>query len=445
VAQASPWYVVFDGVAGQVRTQAFTARRVSVTRAHWWTPSLGAIRVEQAWLPVTIDGSDTNPWAWATYKNGTAAISPVRIPADKISLDGQLVVRAAALPEQALTVKIEAHLTPKKTWEGRATAEGPGIGLKADARFDPATKELAFNLPEMAVDLKPWQGFLQRLVLMPGGAMELAGQLTGSAQGTWSGHTLRAGGRVQLRDGRLANPARGITAEGVEVDLKFRDFDKFETEPGALRVRTVQVGQLGLSDIDAEFAFADPNKIVVSRATLKTLGGSVAAEPFRYFLNLRELDVVVLVDNISMAEVMALTRDLPAQASGRVDGRLPIHLDAGGLRLGTGWLALKPGVTAQIQFQAAGLLTRGVAKGSPSYSVLNKIESGLLKLRVGELRLDIRPPNVPAGRSAHLHVVGEPVDPDVKAPVTLDLNVNGPLEQLLNLGLDSRVSIGPGK
>jgi len=72
--------------------------------------------------------------------------------------------------------------------------------------------------------------------------------------------------------------------------------------------------------------------------------------------------------------------------------------------------------------------------------VLKKVESGLLKMKISELRLDIRPPNEPAGRSALLRISGSPVDASVKAPVSLDLNVNGPLEKLLNLGFDSRLS-----
>jgi len=123
-----------------------------------------------------------------------------------------------------------------------------------------------------------------------------------------------------------------------------------------------------------------------------------------------------------------------------VSGRFPIRVDDSGLRFGTGWLALTPGVYAELQLEAGGLLTNGVAAGSPSYSILKRIEAGLLKLRISELRLDIRPPAAPPGRSAQLHIAGSPVDPTVKAPVVLDLNVNGPLEKLLNLGMDSRVS-----
>ena len=445
VAQASPWRVVVEDLGFHVRTQAFAAKRVTFARAHWWTPSLGAVRVEQARLPLKIDGSDTNPSAWATYKNGTATIQPMSVPLEEVSVDGELVVQAAALPDQTLTVKIDAHLTPQKTWEMKLQADGPGLGLKAEGILQPASLDLDFKLPEISLDLKQWQGFVQRLVLLPGGAWEMEGKLTGSAEGRLAGKKLTLSGPVRLREGRVRYAPKDVTAEGIEADLDFIDLDKFLTKPGTLRVRELRVGQLALRDLAADFTFANATQLVVSRVLLNALGGSVAAEPFKYFLNLRELEAVVLVEGINVMEVMALTQDLPAQAIGRVNGRFPIRIDGSGLRIGTGWLALKPGVYAEIQFKTSGLLTSGMAVNSPSYAVLNKIESGLLKLKVSELRLDIRPPNAPPGRSAQLHVVGEPVDPDVKAPVTLDLNVNGPLEKLLNLGLGSKVSFGTTK
>jgi hypothetical protein len=168
----------------------------------------------------------------------------------------------------------------------------------------------------------------------------------------------------------------------------------------------------------------------------------VSAERFILVPSQSRLEAVLLVDGINVEEVLALTKDLPARATGRVSGRFPMRIDQSGLQFGTGWLGLKPGVYAEIQFNAKGLLTGGMSPNSPGYAVLEKVESGLLKLKVSELRLDIRPPNSPPGRSAQLHLAGEPVDPTVKAPVTLDLNVNGPIEKLLNMGMDSRLSFG---
>jgi hypothetical protein len=442
LAAASPWAVVVENMDFRVRTQAFTARRVTLHRAHWWTPSLGSLRIEQARLPLTIDGSDTNPWSWATYQNGTAPAVPPSVPLDDVSVDGQLVIRAAAVPEQTLTVKLEAHLAGKNTWAGRASAEGPGLGVKAEGRFDPASQALDFKLPEITLDLKSWQNFVQRLVLLPGGTWDLAGQVTASAEGRWVGKEFTATARVSLRDGHAASSVRAVAADGVAADLEFTDLDHFRTKPGTLHIREVHTGQLVLRDVEAEFAFDTPKKIIVSRASLHALGGSLALEPFKYFPDLRQLEAVVLVDGISVEEILALTQDLPAQATGRLNGRFPLRIDASGIRLGTGWLELKPGVAAEIRFSSSGLLTNGLPPSSPGYAVLKKVETGLLKLAVSEMRLDIRPPNAPPGRSATLHLAGHPFDPDVKAPVTLDLNVNGPLEKLLNLGLDSRLNIG---
>lgn len=283
------------------------------------------------------------------------------------------------------------------------------------------------------------------LLLLPGGAWSLEGNLTGGAAGRLAGGQLTGTGTLQLREGHANNLERAVSAAGIEADLEFTDLARLVTRPGTLRIRELRTGRLVLRELDAEFAFGDSNKIVVTRAALKALGGSLGAEPFKYFLDQRQLDVVLLAEGINVEEVLALTKDLPAKASGRVNGRLPVHVDEGGFRLGTGWLALTPGVAAQLQFSAAGLLTAGLSPGSSSYAVLQKIESGLLKLKVSELRLEIRPPDAPPGRSATLHVAGEPFDPGVKAPVTLDLDVNGPLEQLLNLGLDSRLKFGTGK
>ena len=171
----------------------------------------------------------------------------------------------------------------------------------------------------------------------------------------------------------------------------------------------------------------------------------MSAEPFRQMLGKQELEAVVVVENLDVEKIMAMSKDVPAKASGRVDGRLPMRIDEHGLRLGTGWLQLKKGVYAEMQLSAEGLLTGGMSPKSTSYVVMKRVESGLLRLKLGALRLDVRPPDAQRGQTARLHLEGDPVDSSVKAPVILDLNVNGPLEQLLNFGLKDNVSFGAGK
>jgi Dicarboxylate transport len=351
-------------------------------------------------------------------------------------------VRTADLPAQALTVTLAAQRTEAGTWEAQATATAPGLALAGQGTYRYANGELDFKVPGASIDLKTWQTFVDRLLVLPEGPWALAGQISGSAAGRLVGQVLTATATVRLRDGEFRSAKPDMAATGITADLEFTDVVQGITKPGTLQVRALRTGQLAFGDVRAEFALAGGNRANVTKASLEALGGHVAAEPFNLLLGQREVEAVLLVEGIQIAQVMALTKDLPAQAQGRVNGRMPVRLDSTGLRLGTGWLALMPGVAAEVQFKASGLLTGGVSPSNPGFPVLQKIEAGLLKLRVNTLRLDIRPPNAPTGRSAQLHLEGEPLDRDVKAPVILDLNVNGPLEQLLNLGLDSRVSFG---
>lgn len=439
VAQASPWRVVFEDIGFQLKTQLFEAKRVSVARRHWWSPSLGVVRLEAVRIPLTIDGSDYEP---ASYKNSAAVQTPSHLPVEEVHVDGQVIIRAMDVPDQALTIKLSAQLTGVNQWAGNITVDAPGLAVQGDIGYDLGKDQVTFKLPEIALDLKPWEGFVHRLIVLPGGTWEMEGKFHGHAEGSLVGKALSASGAVHLREGRVRYDAKDITAAGIEADLEFIDFDRMLTKPGSVRIAEINAAGFQLRDVRAEVALAGSEKVIVSSLSLLTLGGKASLEPFNYFPNLREIEAVVLVDGFSVEEIMALTKDLPAKASGRVNGRFPIRFDDSGIRLGTGWLELKSGVYAELQLHADGLLTGGMSEKSSSYAVLKRVESGLLKLKISELRLDIRPPNAPAGRSAQLRISGSPVDTSVKAPVTLDLNVNGPLEQLLNLGLDSRISFG---
>lgn len=442
VTALSPWGLEMRDVGFRFRTQRFDAQRVSFDRPRWWSTSLGRMQVEGARVPLVLDGSDTNPWAWSTYGSGGKAPSAgvvLAAPIEEVSIDGVLAVQVAGQPEQELRVRFAAKMDDNRAWTGRVTAEAPGLTAEVEGTVNPAGPEANLRVTQAEVDVGRWEGYIQQLVVLPAGRWELAGKLSGTADLTYADDKVAARGTVRLREGRFGYPPRSVVAEGVEADFTFTDFDRVESEAGTVRIATLRAGEIRASALELDLAFRGPEHLAVSRARLEALGGSLTAEPFNFFPRQDELEATLRVDGIDVEQVMALVKDPPAQARGRVDGRVPIRIDAGGLRFGSGWLELKPGVYAEVRFQASGLLTRGVSPGDLRYPTLQRIEAGLLRLKLHQLRLDLRPPGGPPGRTATIKLAGEPVDPTVKAPVNLDLNINGPLEQLLNLGLDSRV------
>jgi hypothetical protein len=445
VAAVSPWQVEVDDLAFRIKTQRFSAHRVTAGRDHWWQSTLGALRIEGARVPVVIDGSDANPRAWASYSGQQPASGAITLPADQVSIDGVLAVQAASLAEQPLAVDFAARQAASDTWAGTLHVTGAGLAVEAEASYALKSQRLAFHTTSASLDLKAWQDFIQRIIVMPGGAWELAGRLSGHLEGGYADGKLAMGGAVKLENGSVANSLRNFSVAGIEADLEFSNFSPLQSKPGTLKAHELHSGDLVANDLAFELAFSGSNQLDVNRASLRILGGSLTSEPFRLQLDREEIEATVLADGLDIAAILALSKDVPGAATGRVNGRLPIRIDSAGLRFGTGWLELKKGIRAEVQLRAAGLLTGGVSQSSASYAMLKKVETGMTRLQVTELRIDVRPPNAPPGRSAQLHIVGEPVDPNLKAPVTLDLNINGPLEQLINLSLDKRVSFGPGK
>ncbi len=365
----------------------------------------------------------------------------------------QFVPMPAGVWLEAGTVTATAELHAKvgakpgedfKVW-GTVHANAPGLVAEITGSYDAPSDVAQFEVTRLQLDLARWQTVAQKLAPLPGGVWQMAGTVTATATCTYATEQVSARAQVQLREGRFVHPEGMPVASGVTADFIFTDALALISEPGVVRVREIDAGDIKATNFEAEIALAGADELRVSRVTMEAMGGRVAVEPFVLFPQRDAIEATLLVEGLVVEQLLALTKDLPAKATGRVDGRLPVHYSSSGVRLGTGWLELKRGAPAELQFNSHGLLTAGVAPKHPSYATLKKIETGLLRLNLTELRLDIRPPHSPAGRSATLRVAGVPVDPELKAPVNLDLNVNGPIEQLLNLGMDGRIKFATGR
>jgi hypothetical protein len=437
VDRVAPWRVSIANLDFKLADQGMGARRVVLTREGWWRPSLGHLRIEEARIVADIDAL-----AARSVDEKSPHGSMPSIPLEEVTVDGTLVLRAEGVPDRALTIRFNAKQGKQSQWQGNVLLGAPGLEAVLAATIPKEGEPIGFEVSSLRLEVETWQSFLEHWAPLPLGPWEIAGVLTASGQGQWSRGKLAARGQLRLQEGKVTNSSLGLAADGVEAAIDFTDIAALTSGPSSLRVKELRAGKVTFENVAAGFSLAGTDRVVVSALEAHALGGALTVEPFEFAPSRSEVSAVVTVDGISAEEVMALTQDLPARASGPLSGRLPVHFNEAGVRFGTGWLGLKPGATAEIQFHADGLLTAGTSPRSPSYAVLKKVEDGLLTLRVTELRLDIRPPDAPAGRTAQLRLEGEPVDKEVKAPVKLDLNVNGPLESLLNLGLKSGAKFG---
>jgi hypothetical protein len=427
--RATPWRVVVEGLHFSVRTQDFSARRVTIEREHWWMASLGNVRVEGAQVAVTLDGSDVNPWVWSTYDEAGLGGEPVNLPFQSLDLDGELIVQMATVADVPVAVKLDARPKGGASWVGSLVAEAPGFRLAGGGSLLRAGQELDFQVHSAELDLETWAGQIQRLVPLPGSPWTMGGKLTGIAEGKVTAKRFAATARVSLREGRMRAGTQDVAATGIEAELEFSDLWKLRTKSGELRLKELRIGRLPLTDLTADFGLWNGQTVIVNAARFAALGGRATVQPFRFQLNQREVAATVEVANLELAAALALTQRPPAQLTGRVDGTLPLRIHEYGLRLERGQLVLHPGSMAELRVSATVLLRSGAMMPAETQAVLRAAGNEPLAIRLAALRFDIRPADIQLGSSARLTAAGETDD----GPVAFAFNVNGPVEKYLRV------------
>lgn len=427
---AVPSRVVVEELEFRIKGQAFAARRLTLDRRRWWRMTLGRVQVEGARVALTVDGSDTNPWDWPTFEGEAGPAEPMGLPVEALVLEGEVTVRAALQPDRQLTVKLEGAPRGNTDWVGSLVMEGPGFKLAGEGTLLGWGTELDFQVNRAELDLEIWQGFIQRNLLLPGGPWLIGGRLTGVAEGRVTARRFAATARVSLREGRMRARAQDISAVGAEADLEFSDLWKMRTKSGVLRVQELRVGRLPLTDVSADFGLWGGQNLSLTRAGFAALGGSVEVTPFKYFLHQEEVRTTLQVKGLELARLQALMPEVTVTVAGRVDGTLPLRVQQTGVRLDAGGhLALPPGAAAQLECDATALVRSGATLPDASLAVLKSAGTGPVRLRLGELRLDIRPPDAPLGCSARLRVAGE----TTAGAVEFDFDVNGSIEKYLDI------------
>jgi len=170
----------------------------------------------------------------------------------------------------------------------------------------------------------------------------------------------------------------------------------------------------------------------VAKIEAGAFGGRLTAGAFAFDVRHPEPTVKLSVTGAQLDQLLRLFKDVPAEASGPVDGELPVSWREGQLRLGTGFFQLSVGEFGRVHFtRDLHLLTSGRRPGTPEYDSLRKVEQAIMDLHFNRLRIDTYPSDAP-GQTLRLRLVGSPVGEGVATPVNLDVNVNAPLEHFLN-------------
>ncbi|MFT3829668.1 MAG: YdbH domain-containing protein [Opitutaceae bacterium] len=325
-----------------------------------------------------------------------------------LGLEGGKARLTATLPDFGLKVETDQVVR----WTNGIEAEGT-FG------FDPVT--LSGKEP-----LGRWWPALRGFEISGGVALSGRSRL---AQGEWS-----CGGDVLLKDLGVRWTARELTVEGLRGRLAWSG-PQWRTEPEqTITYARASFGGMELINGSATLGVDAAGRLAVSRFVTGGLGGQIECTPFAFDLPRPELETRLKLNGVRLEQLLLLTENVPAEAEGAMDGSIPLRWSEGRLGVGTGYLRLTPGEMGRLHFtRDLRLLTSGRNPGGMEYKALRQIEESMMDLIFDRLQIDTYP-KYESGRSARIRVIGVPSEGEQRMPVSLDVNVNAPLEHFLNWG-----------
>ncbi|HUR56381.1 MAG TPA: YdbH domain-containing protein, partial [Opitutaceae bacterium] len=293
--------------------------------------------------------------------------------------------------------------------------------------------------------------------------LAVAGSLALTGEGTLHEGKVAGGAQLDLRNGSVQDAAKTWSVKGIGLHGALRQLPTLVTEaPVKLTFTEATIAGVTARDGALELGLGANGTVQVARATAAMLDGHVEVTPFAFPLAKPVVQTDVHFTAIEIERLAALLPPVLADATGKVSGRMAIGWSAeDGLSPGSGRLQIDPGAAAVLRLspqpgfftkrvperltllpKSLGALSRMFSPINPAYETLRAIEMGEMKLEVNSLDVGVRPEGDPEGRTARVVLTARPAAPGTAVKsVRFEINVSGPLADLVRLGLQGKIDV----
>lgn len=184
------------------------------------------------------------------------------------------------------------------------------------------------------------------------------------------------------------------------------------------------------------FLRADDKSLMASEIAIGFCGGSIRL--YALYFNFAKLNTgfTVVLDSLDAGELIQQLPNLnDATATGTLHGRLPLSITKEGeFRLRDGFIYSPPGETGNISIKNPEYIISTLSSAGLPTPVCENFGKALQNLNYDILRFDLSQPRHANGRM-QVRLKGESPSGKVSTPVDLNININGPIEELLNLAV----------
>jgi hypothetical protein len=355
-------------------------------------------------------------------------------------MDGSL---SGVLNLDASAPALAWHLTVRPANAGavalKFSVEGQDAHLDVQASLDPATGGGTWQIAKCRLDLAAWSAVLTENIPSLSN-WQFRGTLAVEGRGTIKQGSFDGTATLELADGGMENTKKKSSCDGLALRITLAGLQPLCTAPAqVLAVRTAEFGGVELRDTKISFGLTPDGQVHVGSLESNGLGGKFSAEPFAFALKQPSVTWVARARGIDLEQLRNVVDPGQLkirQAAGHVSGKLSVRLDHGTLTVGQSALVLTKGEMAQVVLQPSpGLFTRILYSNKDirvDYPGFAQIELGKMPLVMKTFRIRFYPDGEHGSGTILIQLEGGSTDPKFAAPLVLDLNIHGPVQQLIH-------------
>lgn len=258
-------------------------------------------------------------------------------------------------------------------------------------------------------------------------------------EGEWSGS-----GRVTLREVRLENEPMGMVLRDLAgtLDIRFAE-GKIFTPPGqVLTFAGIDAENVMTGPGELEFQLVSAEELRVELAVLHWAGGQLSAGGFSFQPTRPDFSVRLFASGIELGQLLSQASALGARGTGLIDGDIEVEIRPDRVKVKGGKLFLRSEVEAKLELPPRAWFTKGMSSKEASFKNLQRVERALEALNLDRFEIKFAPDGEDEP-DLRLQIGGRSSSPDLPVtPISLTLNVYGPVRDLGNWFLSPEVSIG---
>ena len=191
-----------------------------------------------------------------------------------------------------------------------------------------------------------------------------------------------------LSGATLRIPGENVTIEGLEGEILLESIEPLATKGSqTLSFAKVMIGELEVTEGNFTFRAEPDGTIVIESAQAGLWGGSVGLNESSFQLYGDDFRFNTVMESIDGQRITDLLEEVDVTIEGNFSGSVPFSNEGGKWDFSNGFLQLDPSSTAWLRYDAKGILSGGVAKGTREYEKMAMTEEALEDLKLDSMRI----------------------------------------------------------